>query len=146
LDRKGYNFSFSGLKTAVLYKVKELQSQRITINHYQSLVAHEFQQTVIDILIGKTVQAAYEYRPKSICLCGGVAANRELRQQMAKAVSCLPHHPSFHIPSLKLSTDNAAMIGIAAAYQSPKKYTTYKNINADANLGLPDNSSNIRKI
>ena len=145
LERKDYNFSFSGLKTAVLYKVKEL-TKHYPLNAIRSTLAAEFQQAVIDILIGKTMQAAYEYRPESICLCGGVAANRELREQMAKAVSRLPHHSSFHVPSIQMSTDNAAMIGIAAAYQSPKKYTTYKNINADANLGLPDNSSNIRKI
>jgi len=136
LSRKDYNFSFSGLKTAVLYKIKELESQGITINHYKSLIAREFQQTVIDILIGKTIKAAYEFRPKSILLCGGVSANKELRQQLKEAVEKLPSKPLYHLPPMALTTDNAAMIGIAAAYQSSNKYTTWDKIHAEANLKL----------
>lgn len=133
LDRKDYNFSFSGLKTAVLYESKKYQS--LTRQNKADFAA-AFEQTVIDILIGKTIQAAYEYKPKSICLCGGVSANLKLRDQMKKAVAKLPWHVSYHVPPMQLSTDNAAMIGIAAAYQDPKKYTTYDKIKADSNLKL----------
>ena len=135
LDKPGYNFSFSGLKTAVLYKVKDLESQGTTLNHYQSLIAYEFQQAVIDILIGKTVQAALEFHPKSICLCGGVSANKELREQMEIKIKKEFPHITFHKPNLLLSTDNAAMIGIAASYHLDK-VTSWNNINANANLKL----------
>lgn len=131
LERKDFDFSFSGLKTAVLYEIKK---QKLTAKIKKNMAA-SFQQAVIDILIGKTIQAAYEFRPKSICLCGGVSANKELREQMKKAVSGLPMNPSFHAPAIHLSTDNAAMIGIAAAYHLNDK-TTYDKINANANLGL----------
>lgn len=136
IDSKDYNFSFSGLKTAVLNEVRKLQSQSITLNHYQSPMAHEFQQAVIDVLISKTIKAAYEFKPKSICICGGVSANKELRSQMQEAVSKLPWKASYHIPPFILSTDNAAMIGLAAAYQDKSKWTTFDKINADSSLKL----------
>jgi len=132
LERKDYDFSFSGLKTAVLYETRKIKKLTPKI---KSDLAASFQQAIIDILIGKTIQAAYEFKPKSICLCGGVSANNELREQMKKAVSGLPWHPSFYKPHLELTTDNAAMIGIAAAYHLDQK-TTFDKIHADANLKL----------
>ena len=132
LDRKDFDFSFSGLKTAVLYETKKIK--KLTPKIKNDLAA-SFQQTVIDILVGKTIQAAYEFQPKSICLCGGVSANNELRDQMKKAVSGLPSHPTFHKPQFELSTDNAAMIGLAAAYHLDDA-TTFDKISANANLKL----------
>jgi N6-L-threonylcarbamoyladenine synthase len=134
LDRKDYNFSFSGLKTAVLYKVKELAVSR-KLEAVKPALAAEFQQTVIDILVGKTIQAAYEFRPKSICLCGGVSANKKLREELKKAVAKLPWKTSYHVPPIELSTDNAAMIGLAAAYHLNDK-TSWDKIHADPNLKL----------
>ena len=131
LDRKDFDFSFSGLKTAVLYESKKHKlTDKIKTN-----MAASFQQTVCDILVGKTIQAAYEYHPKSICLCGGVSANKELRQQLKKAVAGLPWKTSYFVPPMTLTTDNAAMIGVAAAYHLDEK-TTWQNINAEANLKL----------
>lgn len=131
LGSKDYNFSFSGLKTAVLYEFKK--------HHQNNLVkfeiASEFQQAVIDVLIGKTTQAAYEFKPKSICLCGGVSANKELREQMEKAVAALPWKTTYFVPPINLSTDNAAMIGLAAAYHLNQK-TTWDKIIVDSNLKL----------
>ena len=138
LNSGDHNFSFSGLKTAVLYKLKELDLTSQSPNQVRVLrlaMAAEFQQAVIDILIGKTIQAAYQYQPKSICLCGGVSANKELRKQFKKAVSGLPWHPSFHVPAIHLSTDNAAMIGIAASYHLDNA-TKWSKIHANANLKL----------
>jgi len=129
LERKDFNFSFSGLKTAVLYETKKTKLKN------KADFAASFQQAVIDILIGKTIQAAYKYQPKSICLCGGVSANKELRKQLKKAVSELPWKTSFHVPPIALSTDNAAMIGIAAAYHLDQE-TTWDKIHAEANLKL----------
>lgn len=132
LERKDFDFSFSGLKTAVLYETKK--NKKLSPKIKNDLAA-SFQRAVIEILIGKTIQAAYEYQPKSICLCGGVSANIELRKQMRRAVSGLPWHSTFHKPHLELSTDNAAMIGLAAAYHIDKA-TTYDKITANANLKL----------
>ena len=132
LDRKDYNFSFSGLKTAVLNESKK--HQKISAQKRADF-ASSFQQTVIDILIGKTIKAAYEFKPKSICLCGGVSANKELRAQMQKAVEKLPWSASYHVPEIILSTDNAAMVGIAAAYHLDQK-TTWDKINVNSNLKL----------
>jgi N6-L-threonylcarbamoyladenine synthase len=132
LDQKNYNFSFSGLKTAILYETKKLQ--KMSLKNKADFAA-SFQQAVIDILIGKTIQAAYEFKPKSICICGGVSANKELREQMKKAVAKLPWKTSYHVPPIKLSTDNAAMIGIAAAYYLDDA-TTHDKISADSNLKL----------
>lgn len=136
IDSKNYNFSFSGLKTAVLNEVRKLQAQDITLDQYQSLVAAEFQQATIDVLVLKTISAAYEFKPKSVCLCGGVSANKELRQQMQKATEKLPWQVTYHVPEPILSTDNAAMIGIAAAYQNKSKWTTFDKINVNSNLKL----------
>lgn len=132
LGKNEYNFSFSGLKTAVLYESKK--HQEINLSKKADFAA-SFQQAVIDILVGKTIQAAYEFKPKSICLCGGVSANKELREQMEKAVMMLPWKGTFHVPPIILSTDNAAMIGLAAAYHLDQK-TTWDKINANSNLKL----------
>jgi len=132
LKRKDFDFSFSGLKTAVLYETKKIK--KLTSKIKNDLAA-SFQQAVIDILVGKTIQAAYEFKPKSICLCGGVSANKELRGQLSSVVGKLPWRTSFHLPPMELTTDNATMIGLAAAYYL-NKAATYDKISADPNLKL----------
>ncbi len=132
LDKKNNNFSFSGLKTAVLHESKKqnkMSAQKIAD------FSASFQQAVIDILVGKTIQAAYDFRPKSISLCGGVSANKKLREELKKAVAKLPWKTAYHVPPFELSTDNAAMIGLAAAYHLNDK-TTWPKIHADSNLKL----------
>ena len=136
LDRKdNFNFSFSGIKTSVLNKIKNL-TKEYSINEIRDQIAYEFQQCVIDILIGKTLLAAEKYEPKSVCLCGGVSANKELRTQMAAAME--NSNCSFRVPPMELTGDNAVMIGLATAYQieAGVKPTTYENINANSNLRL----------
>ena len=136
LDRKdSFDFSFSGLKTSVLYKVRDLE-KTYKIDEIKNQIAYEFQQCVIDILIGKTLQSVEKYKPKSVLLCGGVSANKQLREQMAGAIQNLDIN--FFVPPMELTGDNAAMIGLAAAYQiaSGVNPTTYENINTDSNLKL----------
>jgi N6-L-threonylcarbamoyladenine synthase len=97
---KGTNdFSFSGIKTALLRMVEEGK----ILN--KANAAASFQEAVVEVLVTKTIAAAREYRVKQILLAGGVAANRRLRQWLVKD-SPLP----VLIPELKLCTDNAAMI------------------------------------
>jgi N6-L-threonylcarbamoyladenine synthase len=138
-----YNFSFSGLKTSVLNKVREL-TQTYTLDEIKNQIAYEFQQAIIDTLITKTLAAAKEYNPKSICLCGGVSANKELREQLARAIENYnsnnpgPKPITLNLAPLALTGDNAAMIGIAAAYQLANgvEPTTFAHVNANSNLKL----------
>jgi N6-L-threonylcarbamoyladenine synthase len=139
LNSEDYNFSFSGLKTAVLHEVRKITDKHPLTTNNKIAIAHEFQQAVIDTLIGKTLKAAQEFKPKSICLCGGVSANKELREQFQKSINSFnqlsDYQINFYSPPMSLTTDNAAMIGLAAAYHIDQK-TTYDKINADANLKL----------
>ena len=108
-----FNFSFSGLKTAVLYKVRGMGEMS---DDDKSMMAYEFQEAITDTLIIKTKKAIEKYRPKSICLTGGVSANKVLREKFVKLGESLDYQPTVHIPPFALTTDNAAMIGVAGYY------------------------------
>lgn len=105
-----HNFSFSGIKTSVLYEVRELRKKSSTLPIAD--LAASFQQAVIDVLFKKTMQAAREYGAKEILVAGGVSANRPLRQTFL-AQQEFP----VHIPAFSLCTDNAAMIASAGYYR-----------------------------
>jgi N6-L-threonylcarbamoyladenine synthase len=105
-----WNFSFSGLKTSVLYEVRELKKR--SNNLPVPDLAASFQQAVIDVLFKKTMNAAREFGAKEILVAGGVSANRPLRQAF-KAQTEFP----VHIPPLALCTDNAAMIASAGYFR-----------------------------
>lgn len=111
LDRNAYNFSFSGLKSAVINAVHNAKQrgEEIRVND----MCASFQASVLDVLIEKTRQAAKAYDVKQIIVSGGVAANRGLRQRIANEI---PDHEIL-IPSMQYCTDNAAMIAAAAHYQ-----------------------------
>ena len=130
INSNNLDFSFSGLKTAVLYEVKK---QKPNIDD----MAASFQQAVIDVLISKTIKTAKEYKVKTIMLSGGVAANHELRQQMERVVEKELPKAKFQMPEIKLCTDNAAMIAAAAFYK--KRSTTERSrskIQAQSNLKI----------
>jgi N6-L-threonylcarbamoyladenine synthase len=135
------DFSFSGLKTAVLYIVRDnpkiLKDKKLT-----SELCHEFQQAVIDVLIHKTISAIKKYKPKTVLLGGGVSANQELRKQLGESVKKETRNISYKIPDSRYSLDNAAMIAVAGYFQyklsKNKKalYNTWRNLEADAGLEL----------
>ena len=104
-----WNFSFSGLKTAVLRVVRKLQEENkvLPVND----LAASFQACAVDVLFSKTMKAAREYNVKAIVVAGGVSANRALRE----AFTGQTEFP-VHIPPLSLCTDNAAMIAAAGYY------------------------------
>lgn len=105
-----YDFSFSGLKTAVLYEVNDLKKQQATLP-VEDLAA-SFQAAVVDVLFNKTLQAARDHHAKEILVAGGVSANRALREAFQSQDEF-----KVHIPAFSLCTDNAAMIAAAGYYR-----------------------------
>jgi len=133
LDKGGFDFSFSGLKTALLYAIQQDKNFKKRVPEY----AHEFQQAIIDVLIHKTIQAAQKYNIKTVMLSGGVAANTELRKQLKSAVKKQIPKSQFLIPDLKYTTDNAAMIATAGYYHALwKDYTDWQKLKVNCNLEL----------
>ncbi len=114
LNTKNYDFSFSGLKTAVLYNYKKQPKKERESKRYIRTMACETQQAIIDVLIKKTIKAAKDYSAKSIILSGGVAANNELRKQLQTAINNQQSIINFFVPLKNLCTDNAAMIAVTA--------------------------------
>ena len=136
INRQDFDFSFSGLKTAVLYEVKKQNPKKINDKYINDMAA-SFQQAAIDVLINKTIKAAKKYDVKNIILSGGVAANKELRNQMEQTIKKYLSNVNFQMPEIKLCTDNAAMIAAAAFFRKksiPKQGWFY--INANSNLKL----------
>jgi N6-L-threonylcarbamoyladenine synthase len=132
MSSPNFDFSFSGLKTALLYELKKDKSWKERIPEY----AREFQQAVIDVLVNKAIRAAGKYEAKTILLSGGVAANLELRDQLSSAAAKLPG-VEFLMPDLKYTTDNAAMVAAAGYYKFlNKKFTDYDKIGVDCNLDI----------
>lgn len=114
IDSDDYNFSFSGLKTAVLYTVRELKKDDNEPDEYKADIAASFQQAVIDVLVEKTLRAARKKQISTVTLAGGVAANNPLRTQLSQATK--RENIELVLPSRPLCTDNGAVIA-ALAYQ-----------------------------
>ena len=132
------DFSFSGLKTAVLYHVKREGIPKVTdaLNvpmQVRDLLA-SFQRAVVTALLRGLTRAAREHRPRSILLTGGVAANSLLRAEAARSAAALSL--PFFVPPLDLTTDNAAMIGAAGYLAFGKGVRAGLDLNAEANLKL----------
>jgi len=143
LNQKNYDFSFSGLKTSVFYHLRDnaILKTRIHSNNpntnevkknfvsfgrnsgisgrWRADIAASFQQAAIDVLVSKTMRAAREFNARSIILCGGVAANKALRQKLKTESSKL--NACFLVPDSEYNTDNAAMIAAAGYFAFLKK-------------------------
>lgn len=114
LGKDSYDFSFSGLKSAVINLHHKYEQNGEELN--KNDLAASFQEAVVDVLCSKTLRAAKEYNVKQIVIAGGVAANRGLRNKMSEMVKTLDG-VLLTYPSMKYCTDNAAMIGAAAYFQ-----------------------------
>ena len=112
LDDESYNFSFSGLKSAVI-NVAHNEKQRGKEIKVDDL-ATSFQNRVVEILTKKTLRALKEYNVKNLIVAGGVAANKGLRSNLEQ--KCMENDINLCVPPIKYCTDNAAMIGAAAYY------------------------------
>lgn len=132
LDEEGYDFSFSGLKSAVLnyLNTEQMMHHEISVPD----VAASFQATVVDVLTEKTVRAARDFGIKKVAVAGGVSANRPLRESLAR--ECARRGWDFTVPEFILCTDNAAMIACAAYYTYETGEASDLSLNANPNLTL----------
>ena len=134
LEEDSYDFSFSGLKSAVLNYVNKQKMMGGEI--VPEDIAASFQQSVVEVLVGKTIKAAKANGVKKIALAGGVASNSTLRAKMQEA--CEKNGFTLSIPSPILCTDNAAMIGCAAYYEYMAGVRDGLDLNANPSLRLGD--------
>ncbi|BDG34333.1 tRNA (adenosine(37)-N6)-threonylcarbamoyltransferase complex transferase subunit TsaD [Parageobacillus sp. VR-IP] len=133
LEEGSYDFSFSGLKSAVLNTLHNAKQRGEEIDPKD--MAASFQASVIDVLVTKTIQAAKEYHVRQVLLAGGVAANRGLRTELQKQMAKLDN-VELVIPPLSLCTDNAAMIAAAGTvlYMQGKRADMALNANPGLEL------------
>lgn len=124
------NFSFSGLKSAVLNYLNQAEMKNEDINRAD--VAASFQEAVVDVLVDHTIDAMKENGIKTLLLAGGVSANSRIRERFEGI--CESEGYSLFYPPLSLCTDNAAMIGAAAAYKYERKEFADYHLNAVAQL------------
>jgi len=114
LDKASYDFSFSGIKSAVLNLINTCKMKNEEVNIPD--LCKSFQDSVVQVLVDKTIQAAMEYKAKHIIVAGGVAANSGLRMAMTSAVNSL-NDVKLTFPKMRYCTDNAVMIAVSGYFQ-----------------------------
>ena len=132
LDDSSYNFSFSGLKSAVVNLVHNEKQRGCEIRIAD--MAFSFQKRVVTVITKKTMKAIAEYNVKNLVIAGGVAANNGLRSKMVELIK--DKNIKLSIPRIKYCTDNAAMIGAAAYYAYKKDIVADLYLNAKATDSL----------
>lgn len=150
LHSKNFNFSFSGLKTAVLYLIHNLEKKHSNIlqnDKIKTQIALEFENAAIECLVSKTKKAVEKYKIKTLIVAGGVACNKHLQREMQKITTLDPSSTrrggykkiKLLFPTKELATDNSLMIGIAGYLnyiKNKKKVPKPESIKATGNLRL----------
>lgn len=155
MDKKNYDFSFSGLKTSVLYFYQNLETEKMdekTSKIYKSAICKEFQDAAVEVLTTKAKKAIQEFKPKTVALAGGVAANLTLRKTLEEKAKEIAKDESreieYLVPPFEFCGDNAAMIGASAFYRfldyeknSPESIETelnenWKNLEANSSFKI----------
>lgn len=134
LEEGSFDFSFSGLKSAVLNYLNKMNMQGLEIN--KADVAASFQLSVVEVLSDKAIKAVKKVGVNTLCLAGGVAANTALREILTR--KCSKEKIGFFYPSNVLCTDNAAMIASSGYYDYLNGYTSKLNLNAIPSLKIGD--------
>ncbi len=133
INSDDFDFSFSGLKTAIRYKIEKDKKWKDKVDEY----CYEFQEAVVGVLVFKTIKAAKQYNIKTVMLAGGVAANPRLRSALEGNVREKLNKTRFVMPELEYTTDNAAMIASAGIFRAKKKdFVDWKELGADCNFGF----------
>ncbi len=132
LNRNNYQFSFSGLKTAVRYFVEKAKAAGTTPAIED--IAASFQAAAVEVLVQKTVRAAKERDAKAITLTGGVAANSQLRRSMSEAATDI--QAKIYYPPIQLCTDNGAMIAGVAYHKYQEGLKDGLELNASAKASI----------
>lgn len=132
LGQGSYDFSFSGLKTAVLNHLNRSAQKGVEINTAD--LAASFQASVVEVLVEKTINAAHQNKVKTVLLAGGVAANSMLRDSLLNR--CQQESIQLYYPPLEYCTDNAAMIACAGYYRYLRGERADWHLNAVPNLKL----------
>lgn len=132
-DKDFYDFSFSGLKTAVATLVSELDSQG-KLEDERNHVAASFQDAVVEVLVEKTLRAVEETGCSRVLLGGGVSANKRLRDEFDRK---LGSRGILFLASPRLSLDNGAMVACVGAYRLEKEKIASLNVSADPRLPFP---------
>ncbi len=132
MGESGFDFSFSGVKTAVLNYIHNAEQKNIAIN--KSDVAASFQEAVVDVLSNHLIDCAKKCKVRQIALAGGVASNKPLRERIEEKAKAEGFYLS--VPPAVLCTDNAAMIGCCAYYEYESGSRAGLDLNAAASLPL----------
>lgn len=128
INSNDYNFSFSGLKTSVLYTAQKIKSKD---KKFKADMCASFEQAAVEVLTKKTIKAAQDFKVKTIMLSGGVSANYRLRQVMAELAN--KNNFDFSMPRFDFCTDNAAMVAVAGYFGKP---LAIEKIKVDPNLSI----------
>jgi N6-L-threonylcarbamoyladenine synthase len=140
ISSDNFDFSFSGLKTSVLYFIKKLKETNADLAagltpEIKAVIAQEFQNAVTDVLVSKTQKAFEQYGVKNLILGGGVTANTHIRQAFEKMILQSPHIHLI-IPPITISTDNAVMIAVAGYFNFLLGRRAHTDFSAVGNLSL----------